>query len=140
MSDREAHVHTAQGKFGQRISVGPHELGADEPVDLGGDDRGPSPHELLLSALGACTSMTVKMYADRKGWPVTAVDVKLSHEKSKRPMADGGPEQSVTVLRRRVHLEGDLTDEQRTRLLEIANKCPVHKTLTGSIEIPTELV
>ncbi len=140
MSDREAHVHTAQGKFGQRISVGPHELAADEPTDLGGDDRGPSPHELLLSALGACTSMTVKMYGERKGWPVTAVDVKLTHEKVKRPTSDGGPEQTVTVLRRRVHLEGDLSDEQRTRLLEIANKCPVHKTLTGSIEIPTELV
>lgn len=140
MSDREAHVHTAQGKFGQHIRVGPHELGADEPVDLGGDDRGPSPHELLLSALGACTSMTVKIYAERKGWPVTAVDVKLTHDKVKRSTPDGGPGETVTVLRRRVHLEGDLTDEQRSRLLEIANKCPVHKTLTGSIEIPTELV
>ena len=136
----DAIVRTADGKFRQTVTLGEHVLVSDEPRDVGGDDAGPPPHDLLLAALGSCTSMTMKMYADRKGWPVTAVDVKLSHEKSKRPMADGGPEQTVTVLRRRVHLEGDLTDEQRTRLLEIANKCPVHKTLTGSIEIPTELV
>src|SRR4051794_12380633 len=111
---RDATVRTASGKFGQTVEVGPHRLPADEPVESGGDDTGPAPHELLEAALGACTSMTVKMYADRKGWPLRAAAVRVRLEK----------QGDATTLHRSVTLEGDLDDEQRARLLEIANKCP----------------
>jgi putative redox protein len=127
---RDATVHTAAtGKHRQEIAIGPHRLSADEPADAGGDDAGPAPHDFLLAALGACTSMTVKMYADRKGWKLRAVEVRLAQEK-----VDG-----VHVMRRSVRLDGDLSEEERARLLEIANKCPVHKTLTGEIRIETQL-
>lgn len=126
---REAHVATAGGKFKQDVTVGPHHLTADEPVAAGGTDEGPAPHDFILVALGACTSMTVKMYADRKGWPLERVDVRLT-------MTGEG---SAHTIHRVVKLEGALSDEQRTRLLEIAGKCPVHKTLTGTIAIESEL-
>jgi len=128
---RAAIVTTAEGKFRQTVRIGPHTLVADEPVADQGTDAGPAPHEWLLAGLGACTSMTVKMYADRKGWPVERVEVTVEgvHE-------DGG-----FTMHRRVRVEGaGLTDEQRARLLEIANKCPVHKTLSGPIRIKSELV
>jgi putative redox protein len=124
---RDVDVETKQGKFQQMVKVGPHTLTGDEPTELGGEDGGPAPHEYLLTALGTCTSMTVKMYADRKGWKVDHVHVHLTMEK----LADGG-----TVLRRTLELRGDLDDEKRARLLEIAGKCPVHKTLSGKLELP----
>jgi len=127
---RDATVRTGSGKLQQSIDVGPHHLVADEPVDVGGGDGGPAPHDFLLAALGSCTSMTVKMYADRKGWALRAVEVRLSQAK----------EDGAHVIRRHVRLEGDLDAEQRARLLEIANKCPVHKTLTGPISIATDLI
>lgn len=126
---REARVRTGEGTFGQRVSVGPHELVADEPVELGGDDRGLAPHEFVLSGLGACTSMTLAMYAKRKGWPLVAVDVTVALDAS-------GP---TPVLRRRITLEGPLDDDQRARLLAIAEKCPVHKLLTAPPRIESEL-
>ncbi|MGZ3448388.1 MAG: OsmC family protein [Polyangiales bacterium] len=122
---REVTSRTGSGKFGQTIAVGPHTLVADEPLADGGADTGPKPHEFLLAALASCTSMTVKMYADRKGWPLETIEVAVSME------AAAG----VTRLRRKITLNGPLDDEQRKRLLEIANKCPVHKTLLGKIEI-----
>jgi putative redox protein len=127
---REAVVRTASGKLRQSIAIGPHELIADEPVEQGGDDAGPAPHDFLLAALGSCTSMTLKLYADRKGWALRHVEVRLTQAK----------EDGVHVIRRHVRLEGDLDGEQRNRLIEIANKCPVHKTLTGKIEIQTDLI
>jgi putative redox protein len=127
---REVLVRTGEGKFQQRVVIGPHEKLADEPKELGGDDSGPGPFEYVLAGLGACTSMTVKLYADRKSWPLHAVHVSLSMQK----LEDGHR------LQRSIQLEGDLTEEQRTRLLEIANKCPVHKMLTGKIEIESALV
>jgi putative redox protein len=130
MTLREVTVRTAAGKFGQEISVGPHGLRADEGPEAGGDDTGPVPHEMVLAGLGACTSMTVKMYADRKGWPLQSVDVRLS----------GRHEGGVFVIDRRVSLAGPLDDAQRARLLEIAGKCPVAKTLQGSIRIQTEML
>jgi putative redox protein len=127
---RDVTVRTGEGKFQQSVLVGPHRGLADEPVEIGGDDTGPAPFEHVLAGLGACTSMTVKMYADRKAWPLTAVQVDLSMHKQ----FDG------YRLTRSIRLDGDLSDEQRTRLLDIANKCPVHKMLTGKIEIESALV
>jgi len=126
---RPAIVTTAQGKFRQTVRIGAHALVADEPVDAGGEDAGPSPHEWLLAGLGACTSMTLGAYARHKGLPLRSVEVTVEGEH-----VDG-----AFVLRRHVRVEGDLTDEQRARLLEIANKCPVHKSLTGTISIETDL-
>ena len=126
---RSVTVRTSEGKFQQSIDIGPHRLTGDEPVDFGGADRGPSPYEYLLAALGTCTSMTIKMYADRKGWPLEAVNVELS----------AGKRDDAWAVKRSIRLEGDLTEEQRGKLLEIANKCPVHKTLTGKIEIESTL-
>jgi uncharacterized OsmC-like protein len=126
---REVVVRTAHGKVGQSIEIGRHRLAADEPENSGGDDLGPSPHDFLLAALGSCTSMTLKLYADKKGWPLEKVTVLLAQSK----------EGDVHVMRRTIELDGDLTDEQRARLLEIAAKCPVHKTLTGEIRIESAL-
>ncbi len=127
---RLAHVQTGTGKHAQRITVGAHHLVADEPREAGGDDTGPAPHEFLLMALGACTSMTVKMYADRKGWPLRSVDVVVTGEHD---------DAKVFVMRRTITFDGDLDAEQRRRLLDIADKCPVHKTLSGTIRIETSL-
>jgi putative redox protein len=126
---REVQVRTAFGKFGQKIQIGPHVLVADELKDDFGDDTGPGPHELLLAALGSCTSMTVKLYADRKEWPLEAVHVILS----------GRHEDSGFLIDRRLQLAGALSDEQKARLLEIADRCPVAKTLKGTIQIATVL-
>jgi putative redox protein len=126
---RSATSKTGTGGFQQTVTIGPHVLTADEPVADGGSDAGPAPHEWLLAGLGTCTSMTVKMYADRKKWPLESVEV----------IVEGRREAEAFVFQRRVTLSGALTEEQRARLLEIANKCPVHKTLTGPIRIETEL-
>ena len=112
------------------LAIGGHRLRADEPAENGGGDTGPTPTEILLSALGACTSITLRMYAERKHWPVSAIHVDLSY-------AERSP--GKTVIARKLRVDGDLDDEQRARLLQIANACPVHKILTGTIEIPTEL-
>jgi putative redox protein len=122
-------VTTAGGKFRQTVRIGPHTLVADEPVEKGGDDAGPQPHEWILAGLGACTSITVKLYADRKGWPLESVEVTVR---------GAHVEDGTFVMTRDVRFVGaGLTDEQRARLIAIANKCPVHKTLTGPIRIET---
>lgn len=123
-------VSTAGGKFRQTVEIGPHRMVADEGESLGGEDAGPAPLEWLLAGLGACTSMTLKMYAERKGWPLVGVDVTLNGDHT----AEG------FVIDRKIELDGpELTEEQRQSLLVIANKCPVHKTLVGNIEIRSEL-
>ncbi len=126
---RPAIVTTASGKFRQTVRIGDHTLVADEPTDLGGDDGGPAPHEWILAGLGACTSMTLKMYADRKGWPLERVEVTVK----------GDHVEGAFVLTRHVVVSGPLDEQQRARLLEIANTCPVHKTLSGPIRIVTDL-
>jgi putative redox protein len=126
---RQARITTRTGKFQQNIEIGPHRFIGDEPVESQGEDAGPAPHEFLLAALGTCTSMTLKLYADRKQWPLRSVEVRLTQEKR-----DG-----VHVMQRTIKLDGDLDAEQRARLLEIAEKCPVHKTLTGEIRIVSEI-
>jgi uncharacterized OsmC-like protein len=129
------------GRFTQDVHMGPHRLIADEPASLGGDDEGPSPYQLLLAALGSCTSMTIKMYADRKAWPVERVKVALTHG---RIYADDCETCETKVgqidrITRTITIDGPLDDEQRARLVEIANKCPVHRTLTGEIVVDTKL-
>jgi putative redox protein len=126
----------------QEISIGRHRLTADEPIAAGGTDTGPGPYELLLAALGSCTSMTLALYARRKQWPLEAVTVRLRH--SRIHAADCAScethEGMLDQIERDVELVGDLDAGQRARLLEIANMCPVHRTLTSQIAIQTRLV
>lgn len=127
------------GKFAQDVVVGEHRLIADEPVGVGGDDLGPGPYEYLLGALGACTSMTIRMYAARKAWPLDRVRVTLRHGKvhatdcaeceTKIGMVDR--------IEREIALVGALSTEQTAKLMEIADKCPVHRTLLSEIRIVT---
>jgi uncharacterized OsmC-like protein len=136
----EVIVHSI-GNLRQEIDAGSHTLIADEPVDAGGDNVGPNPYELLLGALGACTSMTLLMYARRKGWPLEDVEVRLSHRRDyAQDCADCAEKPArIDVIERRITLRGDLDQAQRTRLLEIAEKCPVHRTVTGTIKVNDRL-
>lgn len=117
-----------------------HTAIADEPVSFGGTNKGMSPYGFLSAALGACTSMTIRMYARRKSMPLTHVWVDVSHAKSHAADAEDKTAQKVDVFERRIHLVGDLTDEDRQKLLIIADKCPVHKTLEHSSQVVSELV
>ena len=139
---RSVVVRGSAAGFAQEIHAGRHRLVADEPASAGGTDTGPSPYDLLLASLGACTSMTVAMYARRKAWPLDEVTVHLRH--SKIHAADCADcetrEGMLDRIERDIHFVGKLTDEQRSKLLEIANKCPVHRTLTSEIDIETRLV
>jgi uncharacterized OsmC-like protein len=139
---RSVVVRGSAAGFVQEIHAGAHRLHADEPVSAGGTDTGPSPYDLLLAALGACTSMTVAMYARRKTWPLEEVTVHLRH--SRIHAADCAEcetkEGMLDRIERDIHLEGPLTIEMRSKLLEIANKCPVHRTLTSEIDIKTREV
>jgi putative redox protein len=123
------------GGLPQEIEIGRHHLRADEPVAAGGDDSGPTPYQLLLAAFGSCVSMTVSLYAKRKGWPLEGVEVRLRHDKihaadcAECETREGRIDQIV----RDVRLEGPLDDEQRARLLEIARRCPVGRTLASEI-------
>jgi uncharacterized OsmC-like protein len=127
--------------FTTEVSTSDHVLLADEPVSLGGENKGLTPFELLLASLGSCTVMTLRMYADRKGWPLTGVRARLSHERVPARDCESceSSEGFVTSISRTLELEGELTRNQRDRLLEIAEKCPVHRALTGEIRIQTAL-
>jgi putative redox protein len=121
--------------YTQEISAGRHQWLGDEPDTSGGEDLGPSPYQLLLSSLGTCTSITLQMYAKRKGWPLNAVEVQVEGRHLRGPK-EGGTSYDISVA---VSLEGPLTPEQRDRLLEIAGRCPVKRTLTGEIRIRPRL-
>lgn len=128
-------VHASIGSVPYTVELSDdlgHRWLGDEPEDLGGANAGPNPEHLLLSALGACTAVTLTMYAQRKQWPLTGVKVELTFN------PDGKPE-AGTDIRRRVELLGELDDAQRQRLLQIANICPIHKALTGEVRIDTAL-
>jgi putative redox protein len=116
-------------RFRTEITAGGKTVIADEPEELGGTDAGPAPGEFLMISLASCTAITLRMYADRKQWPVDKISVEVNFEKV----------DNKTIFSREISLEGSLDDEQRKRLLQIANACPVHKTLTNPIEIQTSL-
>lgn len=128
--------------FAQEIRAGRHRIRADEPLDSGGTDTGPSPYDLLLGALGACTSMTVALYARRRQWPLEAVTVRLRHSRvhsedcancETRPV-------KLDIIDTEIALTGALSEGQRSQLRDIAERCPVHQTLTSEITIHTRLV
>jgi putative redox protein len=125
----------------QEIRIGSHLLIADEPSSFGGDDAGPSPYDLLVAALGACTAMTIRMYADAKNLPLARVIVRLRHEKvhAKDCAECETREGRVDRIEREIECVGDLDDVQRLRLAEIADRCPVHRTLQGEVSMPTRL-
>ncbi len=128
--------------YSQLLTAGHHAAVSDEPTESGGEDMGPGPYELLLWALGSCTAMTLIMYARRKGWALNDVSVHLTHD---RVHADdsAGAESSgakVEVITRGISLRGTLSDEQRDRLMEIASRCPVHKTLSGGVKVVDTII
>jgi len=125
----EVTTHRGNGPLQQVIEIGPHQILTDAPLDAGGAASGPAPHDLLAAALAACTTLTVNLYARRKGWKLDDVLVSVTH----------GQDGAAYAFQRGIHLVGELSDEERARLLDIANKCPVHKTLSGQISISTEL-
>ena len=128
--------------FAQEVIAGSHRITSDEPVAAGGTDTGPSPYDLLLAALGSCTSMTVAMYARRKGWPLREVTVRLRHSRiHAEDCADCETKEGMLDrIERDIELTGTLTEDQRGKLLEISNRCPVHRTLTSEIDIKTRLI
>lgn len=133
-------VRGSASGFAQEIRAGSHELFADEPLESGGTDTGLSPYDLLLAALGSCTSMTIGLYARRKKWPLQDVVVSLWHWKIHA--ADCAEcetrEGRIDRIEREIELVGSLSDEQRSQLMEMADKCPVHRTLTSEINIRTK--
>jgi len=128
-------------KFLTQIQTGKHSILADEPTDVGGEDLGPSPYQLLTSALGACTAMTMRMYADRKGWEIEEIKVHLNHDKRYSDDCSDceKPTSKIDHFERIIEVDSQLDEKQLQRLLEIANKCPVHRTLEGDVKVITSL-
>jgi uncharacterized OsmC-like protein len=127
--------------FAQTIEVGKHRLIGDEPLSYGGTDTGPTPYDLLLAALGSCTSMTLSLYARKREWPLESVAVRLRHSKihAKDCLDCETKVGMLDRIEREIELVGSLSEEQRAQLLAIANRCPVHRTLTSEIRIDTKL-
>ena len=140
-ADNRVVVQTGAAGYRSEILANGHPLLADEPESVGGTNAGPGPYELLLAGLGACTGMTLRMYADRKSWPLEGITVTLSHRKVHVSdcMDCETREGKVDEIRREIGVDGPLDDEQRQRLLEIADRCPVHRTLESEIKIRTQL-
>lgn len=131
------HIHHGKENYRTVMSAGNHELIADEPESLGGGERGPDPYDYLLMSLGSCTVITLKMYADRKKWPVEDIYVELRHFKShaKDCRDCEKPDAKMDHIEKDIIVKGDLSDEQLDKLLEISEMCPVHKTLLGKMNI-----
>jgi len=143
---REAHegaVTATIGASGYRVEIdaGGHTLVSDEPIAVGGTDAGATPYDLVLAALGACTAITIRMYADRKQWPLEGVVVRLHHSRSHAADEEQCEERPVRLdhVERTLELSGPLTHDQRVRLAEIAERCPVHRTLDAGLRITTRL-
>jgi putative redox protein len=138
-TDKQVVVRTAEEGFYTQIKAGKHSLQADEPESVGGTDLGPTPYGLLLSALGACTGMTLHLYAARKKWKIGDVEVHLSHSKEYGDDCDNceDDQRYLDLIERELSFTGNLSEEQRQKLLGIADKCPVHKTLTRQVKIET---
>ncbi|MEQ8397108.1 alpha/beta fold hydrolase [Thalassobaculum sp.] len=134
-------IDAAEGVFPQWVAAGSHRLRADEPASVGGGDSGPAPYDFLLAALGACTNMTLKMYAKRKGWRIEQLETRLRHDRvHAEDCADCETKEGmVDRIDRRIIIEGPLDADQRARLAEIADKCPVHRTLHNEITVVTEI-
>jgi len=134
-------VRGAATGFAQEIIAGPHQLFSDEPTSVGGTDLGPTPYDLLLAGLGSCTSMTIAMYARRKQWALERVTIRLRHSRIHAEDCAAAERRTGTLglIERDIELEGDLDEKQRARLLAIANRCPVHLTLTTQLHITTKL-
>jgi putative redox protein len=140
-ADSRITARTGPGGFMTEVLVNRHSLVADEPVPVGGTDQGPSPFDLLVAALGACTAMTLRMYADRKGWPLDAATVRLKHDKIHAADCEACEtrEGILDRIEREIEIEGPLDADQKQRLLQIADRCPVHRTLTSEVHIKTRL-
>ena len=133
---------TPGGSFKTSLVMGEHKALADEPTSVGGSGLGPTPYDYLLAALGACTTMTVQMYAQRKGWKLDNVKVSLAHRKEHKTDCETCDEKpvKVDVIEKQIEFIGDLDAEQIERLKEISSRCPVHRTLLNEIQIETTLV
>jgi putative redox protein len=136
---RNVRVDAAQSRFLQTISIGRHSIQADESVDMGGSDAGASPHELLLAALGVCASITVRMYAERKQWLLDGLHIELAYAETLSSATGSGDLGKAEGIEMNISFWGYLSDEQRAKLLQVANKCPVHQILTSSIPIRAQL-
>jgi putative redox protein len=137
--NRPVRVESGSVNYAQNISIGPHLMHADEPADIGGNDAGPNAYELLLVALGACVSITLQMYAARKQWPLYAVRVEVSHENVLAD-SDRDGEARIEMVDRisvGVSLSGDLSEDQLGRLMQIAERCPIHRMLVPQVQIQT---
>ena len=132
-------VKSGEDRYAQTILVGQHLFQGDEPFDVGGRDAGPNPYELLLAALGTCTSITVWMYADRKGWPLEEVQVRLAYAMVQAGDCGTSNSELVDGIEEELIVTGHLSEAQRKRLTEIAARCPVHRTLGSPIQICTRL-
>ncbi|MDP5171993.1 MAG: bifunctional alpha/beta hydrolase/OsmC family protein [Bacteroidia bacterium] len=139
ITDKQAVARIGAQGFVTEIRAGRHSFLADEPVSVGGDDLGPTPYDLLISGLGACTAMTMRMYADRKSWPVQEIRVHLQHEQVYDTDAHAADEKprKIDQIERIIEIEGDLDEAQRNKLMEIADRCPVHRTLHNQLQIVT---
>lgn len=132
-------VRTGRTRYHTEIFAGGHALVADEPESSGGSDTGPSPWGFLMASLGACTTITLRMYADRKEWPLEEIGVRLEHRRIASQDSDGASEQKQHRISQKLDLVGQLDEKQRSRLLEIAGRCPVHRALETGLLMPTEL-
>lgn len=141
-ADNRVVVHTGVSGYRTDVLANGHSLVADEPLSVGGTNTGPTPYDYLVSALGACTSMTVRMYADRKEWPLEGITVRLRHSKVHRQDSENdaeGKNEKIDLIEREIELHGILGDDQKKRLIEIADRCPVHRTLHGEIQVRTTM-
>ncbi len=135
------HIHLGTDNFKTVMTAGQHELISDEPKNIGGSDEGPDPYDYLMMSLGSCTVITIRMYAERKGWDFKNIYMELRHQKDYAEDCKDcdDPKAKIDVIEKEIIIEGDLSDDQLERLLEISKKCPVHKTMQGDLELKSTI-